>query len=128
REEVRAARAAHLGANWFHRSFVASPRLAPLRDDGGRDELLTGLRALAETPDREGGQLGSPPISYALLLADGDKLGELVRALGGEPVSRALAAFTSKAPELVTEHDGITIYAGGDDVLALLPIRRALGC
>jgi CRISPR-associated protein Cmr2 len=127
---MRTAHAASLGANWFHRSFVASPRLAPLADkhEGAREELVNQLLALAEVPDGEGGKLGSPPIYYALLLADGDRLGELVRSCGGEVVSRALAAFTAAAPPIVRRHDGLTVYAGGDDVLALLPIQRALEC
>jgi CRISPR-associated protein Cmr2 len=125
---VRAARAAHLGANWFHRAFVASPQLAKLEGVQSREALLAELRALAETPAGEGKTLGTPPIYYALLLADGDRLGELVHARGGEAVSRALAAFTSKVKGLVRDHDGVAVYAGGDDVLALLPIKRALDC
>ena len=29
---------------------------------------------------------------------------------------------------IVREHDGVTVYAGGDDVLAMLPVRQALAC
>lgn len=127
-QEMRTPRAARLGANWFHRAFVTSPSLAPLTDEQTRRDLLARLAALAETPDGKGGKLGSPPIYYALLLADGDQLGELVRWCGPEVVSRALAAFTAAVPRIVSSHDGVTVYAGGDDVLALLPIRHALGC
>jgi CRISPR-associated protein Cmr2 len=117
-----------LGASWFHRSFVDNPTLSPLRDDSCRRELLERLRALTEAP-AEHGPLGGPPIYYALLLADGDRLGELARTRDGSGlVSRSLARFTREVPELVAAQLGVTIYAGGDDVLALLPVRHALEC
>ena len=69
-----------------------------------------------------------PPLFYALLLADGDRLGRLVDTLGGEAVGAALSNFTAQAPDIVSEHDGVTVYAGGDDVLAMLPVSGALDC
>jgi CRISPR-associated protein Cmr2 len=53
------------------------------------------------------------------------------------PVGPALQAAISEAltnyalhfvPEIISRHRGTLIYAGGDDVLALLPARTALGC
>jgi CRISPR-associated protein Cmr2 len=53
------------------------------------------------------------------------------------PVSPALHAAISEAltdfathivPGIVEKHDGVVIYAGGDDVLAALPVARALEC
>ena len=44
-------------------------------------------------------------------------------------LSEALANFALHfAPRIVADHKGELIYAGGDDVLALLPARRALAC
>jgi len=44
-------------------------------------------------------------------------------------ISRALACFSiEKAPNIVKNHRGELIYAGGDDVLALLPIDSVLAC
>lgn len=113
-----------LDANWFHRSFVSSPKLAPLSDEGARAALLSRLDALTSVP----GVPPSPSIYFALLLADGDQLGELVTSLGSDTVSSALAKFTDAVPGLVSQHRGVTIYAGGDDVLALLPLEDALDC
>jgi len=62
------------------------------------------------------------------LLADGDRLGKLVSKAGGGNVSEALARFTDKVPEISHTHGGVTIYAGGDDVLAMLPVSHALKC
>lgn len=74
---------------------------------------------------------------YAVLAMDGDHIGA---ALTREPefnvdaafhsqFSSTLAAFAQQsAGRIVQEHGGILIYAGGDDVLALLPLSKALEC
>ena len=44
-------------------------------------------------------------------------------------ISEALNNFASHvAPAIVKRHHGTMIYSGGDDVLALLPVRRAVAC
>ncbi len=44
-------------------------------------------------------------------------------------ISEALANFALYVvPDVIQEHDGTLIYAGGDDVVALLPTGRALAC
>ena len=44
-------------------------------------------------------------------------------------ISEALNHFASHiAPDIVEKHTGTMIYSGGDDVLAVLPIRHALAC
>lgn len=75
---------------------------------------------------------GEPGSYYGLLLADGDRMGELldrVETVGQHrEVSRALARFAAGVPEVVRAHRGHCIYAGGDDVLALLPLDETLAC
>lgn len=122
---------ANLDASYYSRQFVSDEKLCRLEDDAGEEarRKLTGmldeLYKLGEEPDKP---LGPPPSFYALLLADGDLMGQLVGRLGGESVGRALSSFTPKAPETVREFDGVTVYAGGDDVLAMLPVPNALPC
>ena len=119
-----------LDANYLHREFVGSKRLCPLGDgteNHARKELAGLLQAIYDAED-EDGRLGPPPTFYALLLADGDRLGELLGELGGETVSTALRAFTDSVPKVVEQHHGVPVYAGGDDVLAMLPMPRALAC
>jgi len=70
---------------------------------------------------------------YAILMMDGDSLGETKKKLAdaGKPataLSEALASFTRAVPDVVEEHHGFLIYAGGDDVLAILPLEDALPC
>lgn len=106
----------------------------------------------------------APPAYYAVLMLDGDQMGQWLRGeksplaqqayhpklieyfrqiqadellTGPRPVTPALHAAISQAlanfalyvvPQVVTKHHGTLIYAGGDDVLALLPTQTALAC
>lgn len=68
---------------------------------------------------------GEPTPYYAVLLMDGDRLGANI-AKHGVDVSRVLDLFSKDLGEIVRKHNGVTVYAGGDDVLALLPFNKAL--
>ncbi len=109
--------------------------------------------------------LGPPPAYYAVLMMDGDNMGQWLRGemapnveqvfskkateyysrldgtrpgLGAKrPLGPAMHAAISEAltnfalhfaPKIVEAHGGTLIYAGGDDVLALLPTNRVLQC
>jgi len=70
---------------------------------------------------------------YAILMMDGDSLGETKKKLAAAnkpatALSESLAHFTRAVPRVVEEHHGFLIYAGGDDVLAILPLEDALPC
>ena len=122
---------AKLDANYFHREFVRSERLCPLADDAAsraRERLAGLLGAICEAKDAGGRPVGAPPAFYALILADGDRLGRMVGELGRAQVGRALSTFTNEVSQTVREHDGVAVYAGGDDVMAMLPAPTALTC
>lgn len=78
------------------------------------------------------GLRGEPTPYYAVILADGDRLGEHLDARSHEQVrqmSRALSAFSRNVRERVFDQDrleGVCVYAGGDDVLAFAPVHVAL--
>lgn len=76
--------------------------------------------------------LGEPNPYYALLVGDGDSMGKAINKMHTADEHRAfsqkLAQFAEEARAIVTEHDGVVVYAGGDDVLALLPLHTAVGC
>jgi CRISPR-associated protein Cmr2 len=77
---------------------------------------------------------GKSPIPYyALLLADGDRMGQVINTLSSpqqhRQLSRALAEFASQVQTIVEQdHGGALVYAGGDDVLAFLPLHTVLDC
>ena len=60
---------------------------------------------------------------------DGDRLGALLsegEGKGRTAVSEAVNEFSSQVDSVIKSHNGLTIYAGGDDVLALLPLDKTL--
>lgn len=77
-------------------------------------------------------EFGEPSTYYAVLMLDGDRMGERMRDAGVEKrlqISAALGTFAAeRVPDVVKEHGGELVYAGGDDVLALLSLRGALAC
>ncbi|WP_234553981.1 type III-B CRISPR-associated protein Cas10/Cmr2 [Thermus caliditerrae] len=80
---------------------------------------------------RQKGIQAPPGSYYALLHADGDRMGEALDRLGHPQAhrafSRALAlGFAREVKGIVEAHGGGLVYSGGDDVLALLPLHTAL--
>lgn len=78
-------------------------------------------------------QVGQPLPSYlACLVADGDHMGRTLRGLPSPALHRQFSAclleFARSVRGLVENHGGALVYAGGDDVLAFLPVAEALGC
>jgi CRISPR-associated protein Cmr2 len=88
-----------------------------------RKELNNLLSGLVKSADK-----GKPIPFYAMLLMDGDNMGKLMGEFEEEKISKALSTFTKDVREIVRIRDGVTIYAGGDDVLAMLPMPEALRC
>ena len=126
---------ADLDGNLFLEAALANPRATPLthlrstanteREDPdveNRERLLDALQALGRAVG------GSAMPFYALLLMDGDRLGSLLRQNDERSVSVALARFVGQVPVTVAGRNGVTVYAGGDDVLAMLPVTSAVEC
>ncbi len=68
----------------------------------------------------------------AVLMMDGDKMGETLSHFQTQAehqdFSRKLKAFAGGVEAVVKAYEGKLIYAGGDDVLAVLPATRSLAC
>ena len=75
---------------------------------------------------------GEPQPYYAILVADGDRMGATISNISEiedhRRFSSDLARFAKVADDIVAEHHGCLVYAGGDDVLAFLPLDRCLEC
>lgn len=66
---------------------------------------------------------------YAILMMDGDSLGKQMSDPKKQtPITEGLEKFTGNVKEIVEKHNGFLIYAGGDDVLAILPLEDAIPC
>lgn len=104
------------------------------RDQALAQQVKSALAALRAAVNRERAVDNSPPLGavspfYAVLMMDGDSLGvQLSEPDKQIAIGASLAYFTRHAPAIVEQHSGFLIYAGGDDVLALLPLEFALAC
>jgi CRISPR-associated protein Cmr2 len=70
---------------------------------------------------------------YALLLADGDRMGKAIDAQkdieSHRRLSGKLSEFAKEVRAIVEgNHSGSLVYAGGDDVLAFVPLHTVLAC
>lgn len=71
---------------------------------------------------------------YAVVYMDGDNMGSAFRDSGehfkavSEAVSSVLTKFTHEAEEIVSQHSGQLIYAGGDDVNFMIHPEFLTGC
>lgn len=90
--------------------------------DNLRREILSSL-----TP-----ALNECPSYYAILVADGDRMGSLIRKQKTPDehrrLSEKLAHFAQEVERIVEAHNGCLVYAGGDDLLAMLPVNTVLSC
>ncbi len=75
---------------------------------------------------------GEPYTYGALLLADGDRMGELLDKAKNEEqhkaITKALSNFAGNVADIMRKHQGHCIYAGGDDVLGFVPLDTAYEC
>jgi CRISPR-associated protein Cmr2 len=64
---------------------------------------------------------------FAVIQSDGDNMSKYAPVLGSDIVrdefSRALHCFSQAAAEIVGKFGGVTIYAGGDDLLCIVPVE-----
>jgi CRISPR-associated protein Cmr2 len=76
------------------------------------------------------GELGGEPSPYlAVLVADGDKMGDALSRMKSAHEHRSFSLSLARfAATIVKEHNGVLIYAGGDDVLAFVPVDTCLNC
>jgi CRISPR-associated protein Cmr2 len=109
-------------------------------DENGKERMpdmedITGRRK--ETKMIEGAQNNKQPLPsrrkinsyYAIVKADGDRFGDYIKTHGesgkGEMnFSRKLFDFCSASADLVQNYGGVTIYAGGDDLLFMAPLTE----
>ena len=124
-----------LDGHLFHQAGIAAFVKERFADQALSDPAKAQSRlhdALLETCKKLGraGEPLYPSAFYAILRMDGDRIGELLRKR--EPVvGKGLAAFTDAVkqyfdPAYKNPSPGTLVYAGGDDVLAILPIDTAI--
>ena len=92
-------------------------------------EILPELRK-SEVLKKTWKEYRQPCPYYALLLADGDNMGRLIKAAQDKEqhkaISNCLSDFARFVPNIAREYCAHCIYAGGDDVLIMAPLDTVL--
>ncbi|QLB22018.1 type III-B CRISPR-associated protein Cas10/Cmr2 [Phocoenobacter skyensis] len=119
----------------FYKSALENPHNFPKQEGKPNNTEHPELNPQAQKVATALGELiknfaiGDPSPFYAILMMDGDSLGKQMSDRKKQKyITHALDTFTNKVEEIVSKNNGFLIYAGGDDVLALLPIEDALNC
>lgn len=115
-------------ANFPFEGTVCFPsRYADMKNEGVTDESLEPMRKTIASL-----KFGESDPYLAVLVADGDRVGAALSAIdsadGHRKFSTQLTTFSSQAAKTIPEFNGVAIYCGGDDVLALIPVDRAIEC
>lgn len=125
-------RLTHPVLNQIDGGLLFESRLAEILADMDKTILRNATRGLRRFLTTTNNQSGPLPY-YALLQADGDKMGEAINRQDSparhKALSQALSGFAAQVKEIVNQkHRGALVYAGGDDILAFLPLHTVLPC
>ena len=139
--EIRLRKNEALGALALIKRFAQDARVTDERLSFPSTEDIAGAQ---KTGEQSGKELAG---YYAILLMDGDQMGiklsQLKTPASHRNFSAALAGFADKqVPAIIDDYDqqiqqsrqknrqgrAALVYAGGDDVLALLPVHAVLAC
>lgn len=99
---------------------------------GRADEVIYQLDKLKQQLTPLWKKYGQPYSYGALLLADGDRMGELLDKAQNleqhQAITQALSNFAGSVSDIMQDSRGHCIYAGGDDVLGLVPLDKTYDC
>lgn len=101
-------------------------------DDKEAKEIVDNLKVLKKTLAPLFQRYGEPYRYGVLLLADGDRMGELLdkakTQVQHQEITQALSNFAGQVAYTMRQSSGHCIYAGGDDVLGFVPLDKAYKC
>jgi CRISPR-associated protein Cmr2 len=111
-----------LDGNFFYSHTLLNDILWGNRDRSIRESLDNKLKKINERIGFE------PDTYYALLSMDGDKIGAILQENRDRKteISQAITAFSKSVPGIIKANNGRVIYAGGEDVFAILPVYTAI--
>ena len=69
---------------------------------------------------------------YAIVQSDGDNIGKIIKNIGNDvkkikAFSESLNSYIKNAKDVLDDYKAFTIYAGGDDLLFLAPLKTSNG-
>lgn len=115
-------------AQFLYRSRLEA-ELRNFQDEDSFKDSLTGLLNILNVFWKK---YGEPSAYGVLLLADGDRMGELLDEAqdknSHKEITSALSDFAGGVADIMRDYDGHCVYAGGDDVLGFVPLHQAYDC
>lgn len=114
----------------LYEETYAPSRLEASYGKGDPTEAVDVLRKIYERAKQLGIRPNKPTPYYAILVMDGDRMGKHIADCRSREehtkLSPSQAQFAGMAAGIVQAHQGYLVYAGGDDVLALFALEKAL--
>ncbi|WP_237152164.1 Cas10/Cmr2 second palm domain-containing protein [Oryzibacter oryziterrae] len=120
---------ASLFPNTVERMIRDAEHQAPFKALSKALEMLAAVPLDSANPN--GPKIGRPAPVYAIIVADGDKMGE--RLASKPDLSKGLSHFTQALRGgldhdvgAIAKNNGVTLYASADEMIAMCPIEDAL--
>lgn len=111
-------------------------RVQSLIDDKDLEKHKLPLKTIQETlgkiASRKNGGLGLdvPSPYFAVLLADGDRMGNIISLFKDKDAHKRFSSYVSQfareAKKIIKTNHGCPVYIGADDILAFLPLDTCL--
>ncbi len=111
-----------LDGNCFYTHTLLNDNLWITKDKSIRKKLVNKLEKISE-------KVGfGADTYYALLSMDGDRMGAILQDNRDKKaeISKKISTFSESVPGIIENHNGRVIYAGGEDVFAILPVDTAI--
>lgn len=103
-----------------------------LEEELGVEASLMGDIWNARTAMAKNGNGPDKSAYAAILVGDGDHMGTMIDAIttreGHARFARQLSGFAERSEGIIRDHGGGLVYAGGDDVMAYLPMHTVVAC
>lgn len=110
--------------------YSSSLNVALLKADENEKKALNHLQDVLKGIKK--GIKKEPCPYFAMLLADGDRMGELLDKAktkeNHQAITQNLSAFAQSVPQIMRDNQAQCIYSGGDDVLGLVSLSHAVKC
>jgi len=114
--------------HWLFEDNYTKREFQGYREDLTQEDIYELTKALRRLRTQEGIKNIRPSPYYAILIMDGDKMGERLSQVNSEEehteFSNILANFAAQETKKIVEQDhlGKIVYSGGDDLLVLVSI------
>jgi CRISPR-associated protein Cmr2 len=112
---------------------IINERIQGKDDDADTDEENQAIiEALKKEKDNKGNSVFKKRHKYvAIVQSDGDGVGTMIQKKKDPEIirglSKALMAFSTEAVDQIAGFDALPVYAGGDDLLFIAPLRNKEG-